>query len=103
MDGPTNGRPPRIDVKFETGQIAFESTDCDKANMDISKGKLVNGRQGINWKLIADTTLNRAGILTAEYILDVTQIKIGIGVANAAAAAIAAEAVRLLHPSPNIL
>ncbi len=63
----------------------------------------MNGRQGINWKLTADTTLNQAGILTAEYILDVTQIKIGTGVATAAAAAVAAEAVRLLHPSPNIL
>ncbi|KAL8918374.1 MAG: hypothetical protein Q9208_007393 [Pyrenodesmia sp. 3 TL-2023] len=47
---------------------------------------MVGGRQGKNWKLTADTTLNAAGFLVAEYILDGTQLKLGSGTAAEAAA-----------------
>jgi len=77
-------------VEFETGGVLFKSTKnggCRKEDSDVSKGKLVNNRQGKNWKLTADT-IGDANILTAEYILDRTQIKIDAGTAKEAAAAV---------------
>ena len=98
LDGPTSDKAPGMGVEFETGSIKFTSADCDKPSTDSSKGKMVGNRQGENWKLTADTTLNEAGILDAEYILDGTQIKLNTGKASEAAEAVANDIV-ILTPS----
>ena len=95
LDGPTSDRSPGIGVEFETSGIIIESKDCDKPSTDTSKGAMVGNRQGDNWKLTADTTLNRAGALVAEYILDGTKIKLGTGKAAEAAAAVSNDIVIL--------
>jgi len=91
LDGPTSDKSAGIGVEFEAGTVRFSSTiknGCSKEDTDASKGKLVNNRQGTNWKLTADT-LGDKDLLDAEYILDGTQIKIGAGTAKEAAAAVA--------------
>lgn len=87
-DGPTSDKSSGICVEFESGGVLFRSENCDKPSTDSSKGKLVNNRQGTNWKLTADNNANEAGILAAEYILDGTQIKTGTGAAAAVASAV---------------
>ncbi|KAL8895447.1 MAG: hypothetical protein Q9207_008169 [Kuettlingeria erythrocarpa] len=89
LDGPTGDKSPGLGVEFEAQRVVFRSGECDKASTDSSKGKMVGGRQGKNWKLTADTTLSIAGRLVAEYILDGTQIKLGAGTATEAASLVA--------------
>ncbi|KAL8875309.1 MAG: hypothetical protein Q9192_009069 [Flavoplaca navasiana] len=50
---------------------------------------MVGGRQGENWMLTVDTTPSKPGRLSAEYILDGTQIKLDTGKAAEAAAGVA--------------
>lgn len=72
LDGPTSlsiggtGRPAGIGVEFETGQMLFSAENCDKSATQKSKGKLVNNRQGPNWKLTGDSLTGAPGILDAE-------------------------------------
>ena len=66
-----------------------------KVGPDGSKGKLVGNRQEENSQLTADTTLNYAGWLDAEYILDGRRIKLTTGDAIKAAAAVANDFVSL--------
>ena len=93
LDGPTSDKAPGMGVELEAGKIKFQSSGCDKSSTDGSKGKMVGNRQGENWKLTADTTLNEAGLLDAEYILDGTQIKLDTGKASAAAELVANDIV----------
>lgn len=98
LDGPTSDKSPGIGVEFEAGAVLFESPGgCSKEDTDVSKGKLVNNRQGKNWKLTADT-IGDENTLTAEYILDGTQIKIDAGTAKEAAAAVGNDFV---SPTPR--
>jgi len=90
LDGPTSDKSPGIGVEFETAVVQFKSTvkgGCSKKATDASKGKQVDNRNGKYWKLTADT-IGDPDVLTAEYILDGTQIKIGAGTAKEVAAAI---------------
>ena len=98
LDGPTADGSPGIGVEFETMGVIFESKDCKRSDTDVSKGKMVGGRQGDNWMLTVDTTPSKEGRLTAEYILDGTQIKLGTGNAAEAAAEVANDIVILLLP-----
>ena len=93
LDGPTTDKSPGIGVEFETAFIRFQNQNCDKKNTEDSKGKMVGDRQGKNWKLTADTTIEGRGLLIAEYILDGTQIRIGSGAAAEAASAVGSDVV----------
>lgn len=95
LDGPTSDKTPGMGVEFESAGVLLENLKCDLASTYRSKTKMINNRQGTNWKLTADTLAGTAGQLAAEYILDGKQIKIGSGAAAAAAGAVAKDIVRL--------
>ena len=96
LDGPTSDQSAGIGVEFESGQVLFRpSGTCTKAQIDTSKGALVDQRQGTNWMLTTDTTVSVDGRLTAEYILNGKLIKIGSGDAAIAASAVANDIVSL--------
>ncbi|KAL8747738.1 MAG: hypothetical protein Q9190_000437, partial [Brigantiaea leucoxantha] len=83
QDGPTSDRSAGLGIEFEASALQFYSNKCsnkDKKLTDKLKGEMVGGRRGTNWKLTVDTSPNTAGSLTAEYILDGLNIKIGSGV-----------------------
>lgn len=86
LDGPTSDQSPGIGVEFETSKIVFQNNECSYEDTNGAKGKEILGRTGDDWKLTADTTVDTAGILQAEYILDGTIIKIDTGRAKSAAA-----------------
>lgn len=105
LDGPTSDQSAGIGVEFETRQISFGSTGCSPSDTNQAKGQVVGNRKGNNWELTADTT-NIAGILSTEYILDGTKIKVGDDTATAAAAAVSGDIVRadiFAHTSIHIL
>ena len=94
LDGPTSDQSAGIGIEFETGAVQFEPKGtCSKADIDKSKGALVDNRQGPNWMLTTDTTISVDGALVAEYILNGKQIKIGSGDAATAASAVANDIV----------
>ena len=96
LDGPTSDQSAGIGVEFESGDVLFRpSGTCTKAQIDGSKGALVDQRQGTNWMLTTDTTVSDSGRLTAEYILNGKLIKIGSGDAAIAASAVANDIVSL--------
>jgi hypothetical protein len=99
-DGPTPDNSAGIGVEFETSRIIFGNKDCSQDDTNAAKGKLVNNRKGDNWQLTADTTQNIAGQLTAEYILNGINIKIGTGDAKKAAAAVASDIVSCTLENP---
>lgn len=97
-DGPTDLNapgPPGLGFEFETWTIKFGSDTCSKDDTDKAKGKIVNDRKGASghWKLTADTTPVRAGLLTAEYILLGEKIKLTEGTARKAAEEVANDIV----------
>ena len=82
-DGGQSATPDRsagIGMEFETVYIQFSSqkakNDDDPEKTYESKGKMVNGLRGTNWKLTADD-LSRKGDLDAEIQLDGKLIKPG--------------------------
>lgn len=93
LDGPTSDKSAGLGVEFESSAVIFSSPQCSISDTNQAKGKLVGNRKGVNWELTADTTNEIAGQLTAEYILDGTQIKIGDGTASAAAAAVSGDLI----------
>ena len=94
LDGPTSDQSAGIGVEFESGEVLFQPKGtCTKAQIDVSKGALVDQRQGTNWMLTTDTTVSDSGRLTAEYILNGKLIKIGSGDAATAATAVANDIV----------
>jgi len=106
QDGPTVDQSPGMGVEFETGAILFqpvEGTITDTQTFGL-KGEIVANRQGTpgeNWALTADTNLD-SGVLQAEDILDGRNIKLNQGMVGPAAAAAAADFVRLdLPPKPT--
>ena len=91
LDGPTSDQSAGLGVEFESSGVTFSSPQCSISDTNQAKGQLVGNRQGDNWKLTADTTNGIPGQLTAEYILDGTQIKIGDSTASAVAAAVSGD------------
>ncbi|PLB46617.1 hypothetical protein P170DRAFT_427923 [Aspergillus steynii IBT 23096] len=74
---------PGIGIEFETSVIQLQSQnrDCTHKDLKKAKGKLLGKRKGELWALTGDTTLEKPGTLTAEYILDRRKAKIGKGLA----------------------
>ncbi|KAI9672308.1 MAG: hypothetical protein M1831_002124 [Alyxoria varia] len=83
--------PPGIGAEFETSGIGFGSEGCSKDNTDAAKGKSIAERKGTYWTLTGDTTPDRAGALSTEYILDGSKIRLGSGDAKKAAAEVSAD------------
>ena len=98
LDGPTSDQSAGIGVEFESGVVQFESkVTCSQPDINRSKGALVDNRQGPNWMLTTDTSVE--GALVAEYILNGKQIKIGSGDVATAASAVANDIVSPHHTS----
>lgn len=97
LDGPTSDKSAGIGVEFESSGVTFAKEGCSAADTNQGKGKQVADRKDKdnNWKLTADTSNEMAGSLTAEYILNGEQIKIGTGAATAAAAAVSSDLVSM--------
>ena len=95
-DGPTSDQSAGLGIEFEAGELVFTSETCqnkDKKVTDDLKGKMIHGHQGEHWMLTGDTTVNIAGRLTGEYILNGVEIKIGSGDAARAASDVANDLV----------
>lgn len=75
--------------------MVFSKAGCSPADTNQAKGQQVGDRKGDSWQLTADTTLEAAGRLSAEYILNGKTIKIGTGAASAAAAEVSSDIVRI--------
>lgn len=84
QDGPTQDKSAGLGIELECSKFLFQSETANEKVTFASKGKLFGKRKGTNWTLTADTTPAMAGVITAEYILDGTQIKIGAGTATKA-------------------
>jgi len=91
-DGPTSDGSAGIGAEFETTGFYFKNSDCSPADTNAAKGQVISGRTGTNFKLTADNGFGQ-GELSAEYILDGTNIKIGSGDAARAGAAAAKDLV----------
>ena len=96
-DGATSDGSAGLGVEFECTQVILSSPECSAGDTNLAKGKLIVGRKGTNWELTADTTLDIAGRVTAEYILDGKVIKIGDGTAKTAAADASSDLVNKSH------
>ena len=94
LDGPTTDKSAGLGVELESSGVTLGSDKCSASDTNQAKGKVIGNRQGDKWELTADTTNEIAGLLTAEYILDGTKIKIGDDTATAAAAAVSGDLVR---------
>lgn len=99
LDGPTSDKSAGLGVEFETSQIRFQSEHCSVSDTYDAKGKVVNGRKGEHWMLTADRL--DEGLLSAEYILDGTQIKLGTGSAERAAKAVSHDIVSIRSRLPG--
>ena len=98
LDGPTSDQSAGIGVEFEAGRVQLQPRGpCSQPDINRSKGALIDNRQGPNWMLTGDTTVDLA--LVAEYILNGKEIKIGSGDAATAAAAVANDIVSPNHTS----
>ena len=108
-DGGQSATPDRsagIGMEYETIYIQFHSqkakNDEDEGKTFQSKGKLVNGLRGTNWKLTADD-VSRKGDLDAEIILDGKSIKLGTDTLWKAIHDAIRALVRLTHTSQTLL
>lgn len=97
QDGPTKDKSAGLGIELECSKLLFQSKTANEQVTFASKGKLLGERKGTNWKLTADTTPAMAGVITAEYILDGTQIKIGAGSATKAIEEVVKDIVCGLH------
>lgn len=91
LDGPTSDKSAGLGIEFESSGVLLSSPRCSLPDTNQAKAKVIGNRKGDKWELTADTTNGIAGQLTAEYILDGKQIKIGDGTASAAAAAVSGD------------
>lgn len=78
LDAPTSDGSAGIGTEFETPWFYFINNNCSLDDTNAAKKHVVAGRKGTNFQLTADTG-NGAGKLTAEYILDGQNIKVGSG------------------------
>ncbi|KAF2809892.1 uncharacterized protein BDZ99DRAFT_570540 [Mytilinidion resinicola] len=84
-DGPTTSGDAGIGAEFETLQIQFSNNQCSLADTFSAKRKTVQGRSGTNFVLSVDTSVEQGkGKLSAEYVLDGRNIRVGDGSAAAA-------------------
>ncbi|KAF2492650.1 hypothetical protein BU16DRAFT_592358 [Lophium mytilinum] len=84
-DGPTISGDAGIGAEFETPFIQFTNDQCSLEDTFSAKRKTIQGRSGTNFVLSADTSVEMGkGKLSAEYVLDGRNIKVGDGSAAAA-------------------
>jgi hypothetical protein len=84
-DGPTTSGDAGIGAEFETIGIQFSHDTCSLEDTFSAKRKTVQGRSGMNFVLSVDTSVEQGqGKLSAEYVLDGRNIKVGDGSAEAA-------------------
>jgi hypothetical protein len=84
-DGPTTSGDAGIGAEFETIDIQFSNSGCSLGDTFLAKGKTVQGRSGTNFVLSVDTSVEQGkGKLSAEYVLDGRNIKVGDKSAEAA-------------------
>lgn len=88
-DGPTGSGVAGIGAEFEAPLLQFYRQGCSLGDTFQAKRKTVAGHSGTNFLLSVDTSseLGR-GKLSAEYVLDGRQIKVGDGSAAAAGRAV---------------
>lgn len=95
-DGITSDRTAGIGIEFEAPVFYFTNPACSLDDTFAAKKQLVGDsggwRTGTNFMLTADTS-SEAGKITAEYILDGRNIKVGSGDAARAGAAATADLV----------
>jgi hypothetical protein len=92
-DGPTTSGEAGIGAEFETIGIQFYDNKCSLENTFLAKRKTIKGHTGKNYVLSADTSTEK-GKLSAEYVLDGRNIRVGDGSAAAAGKAIRDDMVR---------
>jgi hypothetical protein len=98
-DGPTTSGDAGIGAEFETIDIQFSNDKCSLEDTFLAKRKTVQGRSGTNFVLSVDTSVEQGkGKLSAEYVLDGRNIKVGDGSAAAAGRAAHDD---LVKTSPN--
>ncbi|CAI6330597.1 unnamed protein product [Periconia digitata] len=84
-DGPTTSGEAGIGAEFETLNILFTNNKCNLEDTFEAKRKTIKGRTGKNFLLSADTSVELGkGKVSAEYVLDGRNIRVGDGSAAAA-------------------
>ena len=96
LDGTTADGTAGIGAEFESPFFVFSNSGCSLDDTNAAKGEIVAERTGTNWKLTADSGLGQ-GKLTAEYILDGQNIKVGSGDGAKAGAAAAQDLVGAIY------
>ena len=92
-----------IGAEFETRDIQFTQQGCSLGNTFEAKRKTVKGHSGANFVLSVDTSVEQgAGTVSAEYVLDGRNIKVGDGSASAAGRAAQADLVSTLLNGPGL-
>lgn len=100
-DGPTTSGDAGIGAEFETIEIQFVQGGCSLVDTFEAKRKTVKGRSGTNFVLSVDTSVEQGkGKLSAEYVLDGRNIKVGDGSAAAAGKAAHDDLVSILLNGP---
>jgi len=102
-DGPTTSGEAGIGAEFETIDIQFTQQGCSLGDTFEAKRKTVKGHSGANFVLSVDTSVEQgAGTVSAEYVLDGRNIKVGDGSASAAGRAAHADLVSTLLNGPGL-
>ena len=87
-DGPTSSGDAGIGAEFETLGIQFYNKKCGLEDTFAAKRKTIQGHSGTNYVLSVDTSVEQGkGTLSAEYVLDGRNIRVGAEGAGSAAAA----------------
>jgi hypothetical protein len=77
-DGPTTSGEAGIGAEFETINVQFSNNQCSLEDTFLAKRKTVKGHSGLNFVLSVDTSVEQGkGRLSAEYVLDGRNIKVG--------------------------
>ncbi|KAL1607616.1 hypothetical protein SLS60_002550 [Paraconiothyrium brasiliense] len=84
-DGPTTSGDAGIGAEFETFYIQFTHDTCSLEDTFAAKRKTIRGRSGTNFVLSVDTSVEQGkGKVSAEYVLDGRNIRVGENEAAAA-------------------
>lgn len=65
-----------IGAEFESPDFRLTKSGCSADDTNAAKRKVIAERTGTNWELTADS-VNEAGALQAEYIIDGVKVKVG--------------------------
>jgi hypothetical protein len=102
-DGPTTSGEAGIGAEFETIDIQFTNAQCSLEDTFMAKRKTVKGHSGKNFVLSVDTSVEQGkGTLSAEYVLDGRNIKVGDGSATVAGKAVHDDLVSAAETSSRL-